>query len=55
VGNGDFAIRLLTALLSIAVIPLTGVFLWMWLPERGWVVVGDVDGKPQSFADRGSL
>jgi len=40
VGNGDFAIRLLTALLSIAVIALTGVFLWMWLPERGWVVVG---------------
>ena len=40
VGNGDFAVRLLTSLLSTAVVVLTGVFLWRWIPERIWVIAG---------------
>jgi len=39
-GNADFAVRLLTSLLSTAVVALTGVFLWRWLHERIWVIVG---------------
>jgi len=40
VGNGDLAVRLLTILLSSAVIALTGVFLWHWLRDGFWVVAG---------------
>jgi len=40
VGNGDLAVRLLTILLSSAVIALTGVFLWHWLRDAFWVVAG---------------